>query len=197
MFFFCLKFLLLISGMFVVTVTSPVHSVLLLVCTFCCAAALLLFLGADFLAFVFILVYIGAIAVLFLFVVMMLNLRSLDGNNDSLETLFKIDPQRFIFILILLFLATELSISFASLDTLGLFQYTGLWIQHIETTNIMQLLGVYLYILLYFVIFLLGFILLISMIGSILYTLKHASGIRRQNVFEQTGRNTFSAIRHV
>lgn len=196
MLFLILKFLLLVSGIFVVTVTSPVHSVLLLVFTFCCAAALLLFVGVDFLAFVFILVYIGAIAVLFLFVVMMLNLRSHEEHNQPLAT-FKEDPREVLKVLTFFFITCELTISFASMDTLKFFHQPIDMIHYIDNVDTMQALGVYLYVLLFFAIYLLGSILLVSMIGAILYTLKHATGIRRQNVFEQTGRVTSSAIRYV
>jgi len=142
-------------------------------------------------------VYIGAIAVLFLFVVMMLNLRSQVKDNKSHTFLNDINPKKFFFIITFFFIASELTITFASLDTLVIFQPSLDMIDYIDNTDTMQALGVYLYVLFFFVIFLLGCILLVSMIGSILYTLKHAKGIRRQNVYEQTGRTSFSAIRHV
>jgi len=106
--FFCLKFLLLMCGVFVVTVRSPVHSVLLLISTFSCAAALLLLIGVDFLAFVFILVYIGAIAVLFLFVVMMLNLKSQRSKNIGPFKEFLTNPRLLLKILVIYFFLLKL-----------------------------------------------------------------------------------------
>ena len=64
-----------ISGFFVISSTNPIHSVFSLVLAFANTSCLLLMLGVEFLAFLFLIVYIGAIAILFLFVVMMLDIR--------------------------------------------------------------------------------------------------------------------------
>jgi len=53
----------------VTSVSNPVHSLLLLIATFRLGSLLLLFLGREYLALLFLIVYVGAIAVLFLFVV--------------------------------------------------------------------------------------------------------------------------------
>lgn len=63
---------------------NPVHSVLYLVLTLFCVAAIYLMLGAEFLAVVQVIVYAGAIMVLFLFVVMLLNLGRDEFGPDSL-----------------------------------------------------------------------------------------------------------------
>ena len=54
---------------------NPVHSVLFLILVFFNSAGLLVLLGLEFFAMIFLVVYVGAIAVLFLFVVMMLNIK--------------------------------------------------------------------------------------------------------------------------
>ena len=59
----------------VVVSGNPVHSVLFMVLAFLGAAALVLMLGAEYLARTRVVVYVGAIAMLFLFVVMMLEVR--------------------------------------------------------------------------------------------------------------------------
>ena len=64
----------IISALLVISARNPVHSVLALIIVFLQGTALLLLLGADFLALLLLIVYIGAIAVLFLFAVMMLNI---------------------------------------------------------------------------------------------------------------------------
>ena len=63
----------LVSGIAVVSVRNPVHSVLFLIATFFSTAGLFVLLGAEFLAMLLVVVYVGAVAVLFLFVVMMLD----------------------------------------------------------------------------------------------------------------------------
>nr|BAM16488.1 NADH dehydrogenase subunit 6 [Leucocryptos marina] len=67
--------LLLSCALFVVLTMNTVYAVFFLIFAFFTASAVLLYLGFEFLAMVFLIVYVGAIAVLFLFVVMMLNVR--------------------------------------------------------------------------------------------------------------------------
>jgi len=85
-FFLSLLFSLLITGAaFVVLSENTVYSVFFLVFVFCNATAVLLYLGVDFLAMVFLIVYVGAIAVLFLFVVMMLSIRKIPWIKKNLR----------------------------------------------------------------------------------------------------------------
>jgi NADH-quinone oxidoreductase subunit J len=63
---------------------NPVHSALFLIVTFFSLAGLYALLNAPFLAAIQVLVYAGAIMVLFLFVVMLLNLKSIEGEFEKL-----------------------------------------------------------------------------------------------------------------
>jgi len=72
--FFVFAAMVIVSALGVVTSKNPVHSVLFLVLTFFCSAAIWLMLEAEFLAITLVLVYVGAVMVLFLFVVMMLDI---------------------------------------------------------------------------------------------------------------------------
>jgi NADH-quinone oxidoreductase subunit J len=73
LFFYVFSAILLVSAAMVITSRNPVHSVLFLILAFINAAVLFLMAGAEFLALVLVIVYVGAVAVLFLFVVMMLD----------------------------------------------------------------------------------------------------------------------------
>ncbi|MEM7494877.1 MAG: NADH-quinone oxidoreductase subunit J [Myxococcota bacterium] len=75
--------LALISAGLLIQVTNPVHSVLFLILVFLNAAGLLILIGLEFFAMIFLVVYIGAIAVLFLFVVMMLNIKLAEINDKK------------------------------------------------------------------------------------------------------------------
>ena len=66
--------LMILSALVVIRAKSPVYSLLSLLVTMCCMAALFVLLGAVFLAALQILIYAGAVLVLFLFVLMLLNL---------------------------------------------------------------------------------------------------------------------------
>jgi NADH-quinone oxidoreductase subunit J len=72
--FYLFSAMLIVAALGVITARNPVHSVLLLVLSFFCCAAIWLLLEAEFLAIVLVLVYVGAVMVLFLFVVMMLDI---------------------------------------------------------------------------------------------------------------------------
>jgi NADH-quinone oxidoreductase subunit J len=76
---FFLYFLILITGLLVITSKNTVQSVLYLILVFLLCSLLFIYLGADFIGLIILIVYIGAIAVLFLFVVMMLNVRLLEN----------------------------------------------------------------------------------------------------------------------
>jgi NADH-quinone oxidoreductase subunit J len=78
--FYVLSFVLIASGLSVITSRNPVTAALSLVLAFFNAAGIWLLLQADFLAIALVLVYVGAVMVLFLFVVMML-----DINLDKLR----------------------------------------------------------------------------------------------------------------
>jgi NADH-quinone oxidoreductase subunit J len=62
-----------VASLLVIGQRNPVHSVLLLIASFCALAGLYVLLDAPFVAVIQIIVYAGAIMVLFLFVVMLLN----------------------------------------------------------------------------------------------------------------------------
>ncbi len=81
--FYTLSVLILGLAVLVMTVKNAVHSVVALVMTFLCVAALYVVLEAEFLAVIQILVYAGGIVVLYLFVVMLVNLtREPEAHQD-------------------------------------------------------------------------------------------------------------------
>lgn len=85
--FFLFSGLTILSAIMVIQASNPVHSVLFLILVFLNSAGLLLLLGLDFFAMLFLVVYVGAIAVLFLFVVMMLNVKLAEINEKKLRYL--------------------------------------------------------------------------------------------------------------
>ena len=85
--FFLFSSLALVCSTMVISSRNPVYSVLFLILVFVNASGLLLLLGLDFFAMLFLVVYIGAIAVLFLFVVMMLNIKITELTENTLRYL--------------------------------------------------------------------------------------------------------------
>jgi NADH-quinone oxidoreductase subunit J len=74
-FFLLLAVVSIFSALMVILQKNPVSSVLFLVLTLVCVAALFVLLSAPFIAAIQIIIYAGAIMVLFLFVLMLLNLQ--------------------------------------------------------------------------------------------------------------------------
>lgn len=124
--FYTFASILLFSGLSVVLMRNPVHSVLFLILCFFNAAALFTMLGAEFLAMILVIVYVGAVAVLFLFVVMLLDIDvqqaiklNLLGGDGFFRTIFSFFAFLIIFTGLFIFsLMTLLSI----LSFLGLIE---------------------------------------------------------------------------
>ena len=88
--FYLFSTLALVSGEMVIQARNPVHSVLYLILVFFNAAGLIILLGLDYFAMIFLVAYVGvgAMTVLFLFVVMMLNINLAEFNEKRLRYLF-------------------------------------------------------------------------------------------------------------
>jgi len=168
MFFLFLIFLIFCS-FGVISSRNPIHSILFLVCVFILSSGLLFCLEVEFLGLSFILIYVGAIAILFLFVVMMLDLKI----NDKLFNRLEYDLVTYFLIF---FFFIELVLPFSSFNSFTQdFDYSNFywvnWSSQIETFTNIQAVGQVLYSH-YFIFFLLaGFILFVSIIGSLMLTL--------------------------
>jgi NADH-quinone oxidoreductase subunit J len=74
--FYYLATVTIVTGVFAITLRSPVHCGLALVAMLIHMAGFFVLLNAEFIAAVQVIVYAGAILVLYLFVIMLLNLKS-------------------------------------------------------------------------------------------------------------------------
>jgi NADH-quinone oxidoreductase subunit J len=72
-FFWAFATVAVAASLLVIGQRSPMHSVMLLIVSFCALSGLYVLLEAPFIAVIQIIIYAGAIMVLFLFVVMLLN----------------------------------------------------------------------------------------------------------------------------
>ena len=184
LFFVFFKFAILFSAICVVLARNPIYSVLFLVLVFCNSAGLLILLGAEFLAFVFVVVYVGAIAVLFLFVVMMINFKMIELNRSMLSY-FHLSAYLIIIVSLelslILFNDYVPDVSYASLA------YTN-WVDIFFSISNIKALGTLLYTHYVLLFILSGFILLVAMLGSIVLTLLHRTNMKRQEIYTQVSR---------
>ena len=185
-FFYLFSLLAVASAVLVITARNPVHSVLFLILCFFNAAGLFVLLGAEFLAMILIVVYVGAVAVLFLFVVMMLDVDFAELRSEMLNYL----PIGGVIGLILL---VELVLVF------GTWVLPGAVIGHAaapsaDSVQNTRALGEILYTKYVFFFETAGLILLVAMIGAIVLTLRHRTGIKRQDIATQVARGPATAM---
>lgn len=196
-FFTCFGGLTILASLLVISSINPIHSVLFLIIVFCNSSALLIYLGAEFLAIIFIIVYVGAIAILFLFVVMMLNIKLVELSENTLRYL-PIGAIIGIIFLFEIFIVVENELK--SIEAVLPLLENKLEIPIILNTQIgslsnIQHLGQIIYTNLFPCFLLASIILLVSMIGAITLTLHQQLNVNRQDVFKQTSRHFIRSIK--
>jgi NADH-quinone oxidoreductase subunit J len=169
-----LSSLLIFSGSFIFISGNPVHSVLFLILTFCNASAVLFLFTAEFLALVIIIIYVGAIAVLFLFIVMICGIFFLQISLTVDKFFFCFNPP---------FEATIFA--FDPFSNPVSFRFKNSF----DSLNNIDVLGqaLYNYFLPCFLI--IGFVLLVAMIGAIVLTLNFNSLRKNELVSRQLSRS--------
>lgn len=193
--------LTLLSAGMVIRAQNPVHSVLFLILVFCNASGLLLLLGLDFFAMMFLVVYVGAIAVLFLFVVMMLNIKQAEIRENILRYFPIGGLIGFIFFLEIFVgigndLLPFLSFSGEEIFNLDSLNYVS-WLNYQSQLNNIEAIGHLLYTD-YVILFIISsFILLVAMIGAIVLTLQKKANVKRQEIYEQNIREFTQTIQKV
>ena len=179
--FYLLAAVTLISGVLVVSARNPVHSVLFLILTFFSAAGLFVLLGAEFLAMLLVVVYVGAVAVLFLFVVMMLDVDFVALRQGFAQYL----PIGGVVALILAFEMVSVAVVVANEGLAGKNPAPDANAGQVSNT---VAIGRVLYTDYVFFFQAAGLVLLVAMIGAIVLTLRHKSGVKRQNIGAQVAR---------
>ncbi|QGR02548.1 NADH-quinone oxidoreductase subunit J [Ehrlichia ruminantium] len=171
--------LVVVSAVAVIYVSNPVYSVLFLILTFFISSTLFILLGAELIAMLVIIVYVGAVAVLFLFVVMML-----DINYSRFKHGF---TKYFVIGLIggmILFVNMVFIIKQSS--TTELVTDSKPYVSNVVA------IGNLIYTKYMYIFHLSGVLLLISIIGSLVLTLRDkGNNVRKQSANVQVSRSPF------
>ena len=183
-FFYLFSTILVASSFMVIVSRNPVHSVLFLILAFVNAAGLFLLMGAEFLAMILVVVYVGAVAVLFLFVVMMLDVDFAELRQGFLNYLPFGASVGLLLLVELILVATTFTFAPSSVtaptpkDALSNTEALGrvLYTDHVYYFQIA------------------GMVLLVAMIGAIVLTLRHKTGVKRQNIADQVARTKETAM---
>ena len=191
--FYFFSSLALISGVMVIQARNPVHSVLFLILVFFNSTGLLVLLGLEFFAMIFLVVYVGAIAVLFLFVVMMLNIKLAEISEKRLRYLpigglLGVLFLGEIFLIVdndlIPWLGSSHLVEWANLSAM---EWTP-WSHLLEGVTPLEAIGVVIYTYYFYLFLLASLILLVAMIGAIVLTLHKGIAIKHQEVFHQNTR---------
>ena len=195
--FYLFSILALLSAFCTVTSKNPIHSVLFLVFVFFNTAGLLILLGVEFLAMLFLIVYVGAVAVLFLFVMMMLNVKI----SESSSAIYRYLPiGLFLSILLLFEIFLIIEGDLKSVDNVVFIQseYKILqteflvntsWIDSVISPTNVDVIGSVLFTYYSYFFIMASVILLVAMIGAIALTLHRRSDVRRQDIYRQLQRD--------
>ncbi|RAI44784.1 NADH-quinone oxidoreductase subunit J [Rhodoplanes roseus] len=186
LFFYLFAGICVASAVMVVASRNPVHSVLFLILAFVNAAGLFVLMGAEFLAMILVVVYVGAVAVLFLFVVMMLDV-------DFAELRRGFDNYMPIGALIGVVLLVELLMVVGAWVIGSGLPRTAVAPIPTGVTNA-QALGLVLYTRYVYFFQAAGLVLLVSMLGAIVLTLRHKPGVKRQSIPDQLMRRKEAII---
>jgi len=160
--------LILLLSVFLFLFKNPIHSVLNLILIFVLSLLILLLLKVEFLTYVYVMIYVGAIALLFLFIIMMLNLKEQEYNNNILNYSSLEDKSLYIlmiskFFCLIFFFCNYL---FKSLP-LEHFK-SSYWLEKVDYSfynDIYIFYNLYSEFWLHFIV--IGFILLLALIGAI------------------------------
>lgn len=184
--FYLFAVIAVVAAFMVVMSRNPVHSVLWLILTFLSASGLFVLIGAEFVAMLLIIVYVGAVAVLFLFVVMMLDIDFAALRGRFVEYA----PVGGLFAVIMLALLSVGVLSWkASPQSMAMHQSPiPPSVQNTEAIGLVMY-DKYLYLFQSA-----SLVLLVSMIGAILLTLRHRTDVKRQNVIRQMHRDPAKAL---
>jgi len=189
--FYLFAAMVIASGACTILARNPVHSVLWLILAFFNAAALMVLVGAEFIAMLLVIVYVGAIAVLFLFVVMML-----DIDFAELRAGFVRNFPLGILIAVILLAEIVLGLGAYRSGGIELGSPDGLAATPVGVSNI-EAIGALLYGRYLFLFEAAGIILLVAMIGAIVLTHRQRGGVRGQNISRQIARRPEEATRNV
>jgi NADH-ubiquinone oxidoreductase chain 6 len=196
--FYVFVVLALVSGAMVIRAKNPVHSVLFLILVFCNTSGLLVLLGLDFFAMIFLVVYVGAIAVLFLFVVMMLHIRIEEIHENVLRYLPVGGIIGLIFLLEIFLMVDNDYIPILPTKSGATYLTYTVYAGKIHSWTNLETLGNLLYTTYFFLFLVSSLILLVALIGAIVLTMHKTTRVKRQDVFIQNAidfRNTIRKVR--
>lgn len=179
--------LLITCATLVVQSSNPVYSVLFLILAFFNASILVLSMGHDYMAALFIVLYVGAMCTFFLFAIMILDIKI----EPISEKRLKQAPINVIIAVIFALQCRNVMTDFNSPlisgydDSSVIMHYQPLTSNLLDTTTQIYGLGTILYTSYAFYLIIASLILLSAMLGSIALTLSRGESGKAQQIYQQ------------
>ena len=185
-----ISLLSILAGISVIISKNPIVSVLFLIGLFLTIASYLMVLGISFIGLSYLLVYVGAVSILFLFILMLINVRISEVTANSINS---IPLSTMIGIFFLISLGNNFSPSgvfntqlysinnslniileslYSSFNSKLFYAISKIWDGKLSETSHITTIGNIIYTNFPILILLTSIILLLSMVGSILITIK-------------------------
>ena len=187
-------FLIIFLGFKIATYENSIYGLIYLIFLFVFCFLLLINWHVEFIGLILLIIYVGAIMVFFLFILMLLNLKGL-----SLKKSFLNDKFLLLFLNFLLFFLFYFII-FSSLYDYNKLKILNVYIDLFRSLNLdsqLELFGFIIFVYYFIFLIILGFILLGSMIGPIVLTLRKIENIKKQKVFIQNLRDRRNSIVYI
>lgn len=183
--FYLFSSILIVSAVGVVACRNPIYGLMSLIVCFFNAAGLFLLAGAEFLAFLLIMIQIGAIVVLFIFVLMTINLGDLNYRKLGVSAKIALAILLGEFSTLLIFKGNAQIGDGTSLAKIS---------ENYDKTDNVQALGDVMFTTFAYPFILLGFILLVAMLGSILLVLGKRKLRKKQDIYQQIHRKREESV---
>lgn len=170
----------------VVGIQNPIHAILILISVFLLGSTLLFIVQMEYFALLFIIVYVGAIVVLFLFIVMMLEIKMVNVSiilSDFFSYRTLILGVLLVQFTVFLFenvisIGVLYDVVITHKEPLIYFKENNVYIDYshvLQRLDQLRTLGAVLFTEYKLTIFVAGFLLFLSMVGSIVLTLEISS----------------------
>jgi len=173
---------------------NPIHAVLFLIIAFLTVIFTLIILRAEFIALVIGVVYIGAVSILFLFVVMMLNIKFREVRKEFTETFPVGGIIGVIFFIHVFLIALVKDSVLKARHTLADPEKFEDWLSKVHTDDSMLCYSV-IYTYCWYLLILIGFVLLIAILGAIILTLeKPNDSDKKQQGDQQVTRKSANSV---
>lgn len=171
---------IIVCGIVTIIIKNPISSILFLIGLFSGIAVYLILVGLSFIGLSYLIVYVGAVSILFLFILMLINIRTSELQSNTINSIPLVLILIFLFISPLLKLLYSDPISWNNNSIMNIvtsvksvfFVVSSHWDAYLAQLEHITGIGSIIYTNFSTWIIIISLILLLSMVGTIVITMK-------------------------